>query len=103
MSSQLSTLDHLVMGLLLKSDRLSIPTLSKLSESPKARVRNSLFKLMDHGYVVRRAECGALPLYSAVLDCSYFPPVAYVAERGVLSMDDEELAELVARVDRQHS
>ena len=101
MSSQLNTLDHTVMGILLKSDKgLSIPTIAVLSESPKHNVRNSLFKLMDLGFVVRRVGCGAFPLYSAVIDCPYFPPVAAVTSR-VFSFENPELKTLVAQCDEQ--
>ncbi|MGO2354036.1 MAG: hypothetical protein ACTH58_04810 [Marinomonas foliarum] len=102
MSSQLNTLDHKVMGILFKSDRaLSIPTIAGLSESSKHNVRKSIFKLMDLGFVVRRVDVGALPLYSAVIDCSYFPPVAFVAERAFLAFDDAEFSQLVADVERR--
>lgn len=102
MSSQLNTLDHTIMGILFKSNRaLSVPTISALSESPKHNVRNSLFKLMDFGFVVRRADVGALPLYSAVIDCPYSPPVAFVAERAFLAFDDAEFSRLVADVERR--
>lgn len=102
MSSQINTLDHMVMGILLKSSRaLSTPTISALSESPKAKVRDSLFKLMDLGFVVRRVDCGALPLYTAVVDCPYFPPVAFVAERAFLAFDDAEFSQLVADVEKR--
>tara|TARA_R110002033_G_scaffold125308_1_gene167293 strand:- start:76241 stop:76570 length:330 start_codon:yes stop_codon:yes gene_type:complete len=102
MSSQLNTLDHTVMGILFKSNRaLSIPTIAALSESPKHNVRKSIFKLMDLGFVVRRVDVGAFPLYSAVIDFPYFPPVAFVAERAFLAFDDAEFSQLVADVEKR--
>ncbi|WP_111639959.1 hypothetical protein [Marinomonas shanghaiensis] len=102
MSSQLNTLDHTIMGILFKSDRaLSIPTISALSESPTHKVRYSIYKMMDLGFVVRRVDVGAFPLYSAVIDCPYFPPVALVAERAFLAFDDAEFSKLVADVERR--
>lgn len=101
MSSQLNTLDHTIMGILFKSTRaLSIPTISELSESPNHNVRYSLFKLMELGFV-RRIEYATYPSFTLVVDCPYFPPVTFVAERAFLAFDDAEFSQLVADVERR--
>jgi hypothetical protein len=101
MSSKINTLDHAVMGLLLKSDRsLSIPTMRKRSKSSAKRVLKSVEKLMALGFVTCRVGSDDLPLHSAVLDCLYFPPVTCVASR-VFSFEDTELKTLVAECDKQ--
>lgn len=98
MSSQLNTLDHAIMKILIKSSvGLSVRDLSRGSKATKKKALKSVEKLMEFGFVSRRVDVGAEPLFSIVLDCLYFPPVAVVTER-VFSYDDPELKSLVDNV-----
>ncbi|SBS29026.1 hypothetical protein MSP8886_01406 [Marinomonas spartinae] len=99
MLNQLTTLDHEIMGVLLKSTRaLTLYDIGRCSKSRTQDALKSVEKLMEQGFV-RRVQCGASSLYVAVLDCPYFPPVAAVAARDFLAFDDAELTRLVDALD----
>lgn len=101
MYSKINTLDHAVMGLLLKSSvGLSVGDLCRRSKAAKHKVSMSVKTLMAMGFVSRRVDVGAEPLHSAVLGCLYFPPVTCVASR-VFSFEDAELKALVVECDKR--
>ena len=105
MSSQLNTLDHEIMSLFLKGPKqISFDDLVRGSNATKYKVKMSVNKLMELGFV-RRVEYGAESFYSFVLDCSYFPPLRVVdksdGDGGVFSYDDPELAALVAHCEKR--
>ncbi len=101
MSSQLNTLDHELMRILLSaSGGLSFAVLVRLSRQSRSRVYRSINKLVGRAFVSRRVKCGAKPLYFAISHSSYFPPVHDVSG-GVFSWDDAELAVLVAECEEK--
>lgn len=101
MSSQINTLDHELMGILLSArGGLSIAALVRLSKQSRKAMERSINKLVERGFVSRRVKSGAKPLYSAIVHSSYFPPVHDV-KGGFFSWDDEALAALVAECEKK--